>query len=131
MTKFMIKMLMEGSTTFLNYFPVEQGIQGNMTPAMIVEGKVLNCETLKLQFGSYVQLYRSTDNTPKLRSVGAIALMPSNKQGRYWFMSLKTRHKLHGYHWVELPISDDVIDRVEQLVQEQGQPLMDNGPIFE
>ena len=73
----------------------------------------------------YVQLYRSTDNTPKSRSVGAIALIPSNKQGGYWFMSLKTGHKLHGYHWVEFPISDNVIDRVEQLAEEQGQLLMD------
>ena len=46
-------------------------------------------------------------------------------------MSLKTGHKLHGYHWVKLPISDKVIKRVEQLAEEQGQPLMENGPIFE
>ena len=131
MPKLMINMLMEGATTFLNYFPAEQGIQGNMTPSMIVDGKILNCASLKLQFGSYVQLYRSTDNTPKSRSVGAIALIPSNEQGGYWFMSLKTGHKLHGYHWVELPISDEVIDRVEELAEEQAQPLMDNGPIFE
>ena len=130
MPKLILRKLMEGSTTFLNYFPAEQGIQGNMTPSMIVDGKILNCETLKLQFGVYVQLYRSTDNTPKSRSVGAIALMLSNEQGRYWSMSLKTGHKLHGYHWVELPISDDVIDRVEQLAEEQGQLLMENGPIF-
>ena len=36
MPKLMIRALMEGSTTFLNYFPAAQGIQGNMTPAMIV-----------------------------------------------------------------------------------------------
>ena len=131
MPKLMIRALMEGSTSFLNYFPAEQGIQGNMTPAMIVDGKVLNCATFKLQFGSYVQLYRSTDNTPKSRSVEAIALTPSNEQGGYWFMLLKTGHKLHGYHWVELPISKDIIDKVEQLAEEQGQPIMDNGPIFE
>ena len=130
MPKIMIRMLMEGSTTFLNYFPAEQGIQGDMTPAMIVDGKVLNCATLKLQFGVYVQLYRLTDNTPKEISVGAIALLPSNDQGGYWFMSLKTGHKLHGYHWVELLISDKVIDRVEELANEQGQLLMENGPIF-
>ena len=90
-----------------------------MTPTMIVDR------------GAYVQLYRSTNNTPKARSVGAMALLPSNDQGGYWFMYLKTGHKLHGYHWVELPISDEVIDRVEQLADEQGQLLMENGPIFE
>ena len=37
MPKIMIRMLMEGSTTFLNYFPAEQGIQGDMTPSMIVD----------------------------------------------------------------------------------------------
>ena len=45
-------------------------------------------------------------------------------------MSLKTGHKLHWYYWVELPITDEVIDRVEQLAAEQGQPLMENRPIF-
>ena len=46
-------------------------------------------------------------------------------------MSLKTDHKLHGYKWVELPISDEVISRVEQIAAEQGQPLMENDPILE
>ena len=104
--------------------------QDDMTPVMKVDGKVLNCKILKLQFGAYIQLHRSRDNTLKARSVGAIALMPSNKQGGYWFMSIKTGNKLYGYHWVELPISDEVIERVEQLAEEQGQLLMENRPIF-
>ena len=56
MPKLMIRMLMEGSTTFLNYLPAEEGIQGDVTQSMIVDSKILNCKTLKLQFGAYVQL---------------------------------------------------------------------------
>jgi len=46
-------------------------------------------------------------------------------------VSLKTEHKLHGNKWVELPISDGVIRRVEQLTTQQGQSLMEIGSIFE
>ena len=133
MPRIMIKKMVQGANDYLNYIPSENGIGGwSMSPAGIVDGKgAINCDMLKLQFGAYVQLYRGTDNTTTSRSVGAIALTPSNEQGGYWFMSLKTGHKLHGYKWVELPISDEVIRRVEQLAAEQGQPLMENGPIFE
>ena len=133
MPRIMIKKMVQGANDYLNYIPSENAIGGwNMSPAGIVDGKgAINCDLLKLQFGAYVQLYRGTDNTTTSRSVGAIALTPSNEQGGYWFMSLKTGHKLHGYKWVELPISDEVIRRVEQLAAEQGQPLMENGPIFE
>ena len=44
MPKLILRKLMEGSTTFLNYFPAEQGIQGNMTPSMIVDGKILTAK---------------------------------------------------------------------------------------
>ena len=81
-----------------------------------MDGKgAINCDLLKLQLGAYVQLYRGTDSTSASRSVGAIALTPSNEQGEYWFMSLKIGHKRHSYKWVELPNSDKVIRRVEQL----------------
>jgi len=46
-------------------------------------------------------------------------------------MSLKTGHKLHDYKWVKLPISDEVICRVEQVAAQQGQPLRENGPTFD
>ena len=58
-------------------------------------------------------------------------MYPSNERGGYYFMSLRTGKRLHGFIWNEVPVTEEVIDRVEQLGEEDGQPLMENGPIFE
>ena len=47
-------------------------------------------------------------------------------------MSLYTGKQLHSYIWEELPISEEVIERVELMAQEEEQPLHDNShPLFE
>ena len=47
-------------------------------------------------------------------------------------MSLYTGKKLHSYDWVETPIDEDVISRVEELAEKENQPLIiDNMPLFE
>ena len=67
----------------------------------------------------------------KRRSVPAIALDPSNDNGGHYFMNLYTGKKLHSYHWQELPIDDETIDRVEELGMTEAQRrLTDNYPLF-
>ena len=47
-------------------------------------------------------------------------------------MSLYTGKRLHLYDWVEAPIDEDVIARVESMAKEEGQPtITDNMPLFE
>ena len=47
-------------------------------------------------------------------------------------MSLYSGKRLHSYILEELPIYQDVIDRVEQLEREEKQPVLDNNqPLFE
>ena len=47
-------------------------------------------------------------------------------------MSLYTGKRLHSYIWEEIPIYQDTIDRVDQLAQEETQPVLDNiQPLFE
>ena len=46
-------------------------------------------------------------------------------------MFLRTGRKLHGFIWTYLPITKEVIARVEELGKEDKQPLMENGRIFE
>ena len=104
-----------------------------MSPAAIVLGSPKPDYTkLKITFGAYAQVYDSTTNTTKSRSIGAVALKPSNKRGSYYFMSLSTGKRIHCYQWTELPIPDYVIDRVEEMAARENQPIMTNGyPIFE
>ena len=115
----------------LNAFPSRNGIS-IQSPRNIIEWRPnLDFSTMKLTFGAYVQLYEKTTNTQKARSVGAIAMYPSNERGGYYFMSLRTGKRLHGFIWNEVPITDEVISRVEQLGEEDGQLMMMDRPIFE
>jgi hypothetical protein len=46
-------------------------------------------------------------------------------------MSLYSGKRLHSYEWKELPIDDDVINRVEELANREDDPTMINGyPVF-
>ena len=48
------------------------------------------------------------------------------------FMSLHTEKRIHRFQWDEIPIDKHVIERVEELSEEQNQPLMHRGkPCFE
>ena len=44
-------------------------------------------------------------------------------------MSLVSGKRIHGYKWIELPISDDVIERVHELATGENQPELVNGNI--
>ena len=47
-------------------------------------------------------------------------------------MSLYTGKRLHSYIWEEIPIDQDIIDRVDKLAREEKQTLLDNSqPLFE
>ena len=46
-------------------------------------------------------------------------------------MSLATGEEIHGYTWNVLPMTDDVIKRVHELVIEDGQPLITENFTYE
>ncbi len=78
-----------------------------------------------MTFGAYCEVYTGTNNTIEQRSIGAIALRPSNNEGGYWFMSLESGRKIHVYIWNELPIPDHVVQRVEELASNENVPDLD------
>ena len=68
----------------------------------------------------------------KTQGVPGIALSESNQKGSQYFMSLYTGNKIHAFRWKELPVHDDVINRVEELAEIEKQPKMSNRvPLFE
>ena len=68
----------------------------------------------------------------KARAVPAIAVQPSNNGDGHYFMSLQSGKRIHATKWKELPISSDVVTRVENLAKEQGRPILrNNEPLFE
>eukprot|EP00957_Ditylum_brightwellii_P019963 1507343-Ditylum_brightwellii.AAC.1 len=66
------------------------------------------------------------------RGVQGIALTESNNRDRNYFMSLYTGEEIHGHIWKELPTSDKVIDRVDELAQKEKKSykLINRAPLF-
>jgi len=96
-------------TTCLNDFPRKNGIFQTLSPAGIVLGRApIDGNNLKATFGRYYEVYCGTDNTNKERCVSAICLRPSNSQSGYYFMSLDTGKRIHGYRFTELSNPTDI-----------------------
>jgi hypothetical protein len=121
--KFPPKMISEMvmlSIFWLNAFPHRLGISQTMSPRnMIVTGLDVDyTKHCRIEYGQYVQTHEQHDNSMNTRTVGALALRPTgNQQGGYYFYSLSTGRRLHRTHWTELPMPDDVKDRVHALAR--------------
>ena len=72
---------------------------------IIKERPNLDYNIMSLKLGAYVQLSKGTENKQGSRSVGAVALKQSNEKGGYYFMSLRTGRKLHGFICTKFPIT--------------------------
>jgi hypothetical protein len=116
----------------INMFPHPDGISPTMSPATIVTGTLkTDYRTLKLEFGTYVQVYDGTSNDTKSRTLGAIATNPTgNSSGDYFFMSLATGKRIHRRAWTVIPISDSVISRVEAIAHNENMPLVDTDALL-
>jgi hypothetical protein len=101
----------------LNNFRWKHGVSDTLSPASIVTGAATPDYTcMRLELGSYVQVFEDNapTNTPRARSMGAIALTPTgNTQGDYHFMSLSTGARISRHTWTKVPITDTAIARVE------------------
>ena len=114
--KLMTMSLIEHITDLLNLFPSKGSISQNMSPATIVEGKPkIDFKQKRLPYGAYAQVWIGTKNNMMQRAVPGIALKASNSKGGFYFMSLYTGKRINSYVWEELPISDKVIERVEEI----------------
>jgi len=99
-TKLMVRSLIEGVVFMLNSFPSKTGISNTMSPGMIVEGRPkIDFSKKKVVFGTYVLVTEGSDNSMKGRATPAIVLRMSNNDGGYFFMSLHTGKRIHGYQW--------------------------------
>jgi len=113
----MIKEMVVASVFWLGMFPSLDGIADTLSPRALMTGLTLDyTKHCWLEFGSYVQTHEDHNNSMQSRTTGVIALRPTgNRQGGYYFMSLTTGRKITRNHWTELPMPQDVIDRVNAL----------------
>ena len=78
----------------------------------------------KLSFGEYIEIKEASGfkNSMKQRTIGALAMYPSgNTQGTWYFWSLESGKTVHRKQWEKLPITNEVIQRVNQLGADNSQ----------
>jgi len=114
----LIEMVM-ASVFWLNMFPPIDGVSDKLSPWAIVTGMTFDYNMhCQVEFGACAQTHEEHDNSMASRTVGAIALRPTeNAQGSHYFLSLATGRHIFRQRWMELPMPQDVIDRVHTLAQ--------------
>ena len=104
----------------INQFPVRTGgVSSTISPQEIVEGRrKLDFSKRRINFGQYAEIHDGTTNTAKERTVEGIAMYPTNDREGFAFMCLKTGKYRHSNNWTQLPITDEVIQRVETIAKD-------------
>ena len=104
---------------WLNAFPPKGGISTEYSPRIIMGYTPIDYNKhCKLSFGRYCQVVHQSDptNTPKPRTIGAIYLGPTdNIQGGHKVMNLATGKVITRHHATDIPITKDVVDRINQI----------------
>jgi hypothetical protein len=116
--RFIIEMV-KASNFWLNVFPYAHGISDVLSPCQIVTGSKIDFNLqCHLAFHSYVQTHEAHDNTMAPHTIGALALWPTgNVQGGFHFYSLTSGKVNKRNHWTELPMPNEVIDKVHTLAR--------------
>ena len=124
--KVMIKLLVYRQVKWLNSFPPKGGISAYYSPRTIMGGTPIDYEThCKFNFGAYVQAEYLSDptNTMEERTKDAIYLDTlDGPQGGYECMNLRTGRIITAYKLYELPVTDLVKARVEELARQDKVP---------
>lgn len=117
------------TTKDLSNIPTENGVSRERSLATMIAGRPPPDfhEVMKLNFGDYVQAHTVSNKTDSNEpiTVGSIALYPSeNSGGSLYFMSLLTVRLVHRYQWDVLPLSENGLQRVQEIALVQGQRLV-------
>jgi len=105
-------------------FPPQQGMSAYHSPQAIVEGKSIDYRKhCMYSFGSYVQALHETNptNTTRPRTIGCIFLSPNvGDNTSYNLMNLNTGKLITRRKVFLIPITEEVIERVESLASKDG-----------
>ena len=125
--KVMVSKLVKDVVAWLNLFPSKGCVVSTMGPRTVMTGRVFDYQThCRVEFGQFCQAHddhKAKNRVDLERTTDAIALRSSgNLQGGYRFMSLKTGKVLRRQHFTEIPITQEVINRVHALAARENQP---------
>jgi hypothetical protein len=120
----MITEMIKEIITWLNNFPPKGGISQTMSPRRIISGLKFDYNMhCKIELGTYMQTHKEPvpSNSIKERMTGPIVIRSLNiVQGGYHFLSHNTGKLLKQRESTPLPMTSDVIARVEQIAALQG-----------
>ena len=120
----MIEKGFEQCVKWINSFPRKTGISDTYSPnALLTQQGVDYNKDCLLSFGSYVQAANNNNptNTPKPRTIGCIFLgMKAGDSRVCQLMNLTTGKPITRHHVDEVPITQEIIDRVEALAEKDG-----------
>ena len=115
---------------WLNFFPPTGGVSSTLSPETIVKGRSMDSRRhCRIPFGGYAQVHavnpQQVNNALVSRTVGGVALGPTgNAQGTYKFMSLLTGRLIKGRSFQNLPMPQDVINKVNSLAKHKKSDLI-------
>jgi hypothetical protein len=123
----LLRYLVAFCVTMINLLPDNKREDPTSPYELFTGRKVDYAKQLRISFGDYAECKnpnRKPINGPKPRSDPCIALLPTlNQQGSYVFFDLGTRRTVVRTKWVELPFSEDILDRCNTLAKNQGKKL--------
>jgi len=118
----MVPWLLRYITVRMNQLPVSTTV-GRVSPREVVTGiKTDYDRDMSLEFGSYCQVYQpKRNNELEPRTVGCIALCPKlNSTGSVIFLNLNTLEVIHRGKWYELPVPQELVNRMERMCHKYG-----------
>ncbi len=124
----LLRYLVEYATTMVNLEPCSKR-EDPTSPWELFHGRKIDYNRhLSIGFGDYAEVKdpRARSNSMQPRSKPCIALLPVlNYQGSWLFLNLRTRRTRVAHQWTELPLADDVIERLNELAASQSKVLRD------
>ena len=119
-----------------NDIPSDVGVSDSLSPNTLITGIPAPDfkQMMEITYGDYVEVHedRQVKNTQEARTTGAIALYPSETQGKSWYlMSLDTGMIIHKSQWTHLPITQQIIDRVTEIAEKEDQPNISTNFTYE
>ena len=116
--------IIRNAVFWLNCFPYSDGVSSILSPRYIVTGRQIDfARHVRTEFGAYVQTHEEHTNAMNARTTGAICLGPTGSvHGTHYFLNLSTGARITRHRWTDLPMPQDVINRVSELGQAQRMP---------
>ena len=118
--RFVIEMV-ERVTILVNSIPRADGVHDAILARQLVTGKILRIPACKIREYAHGHV-PTTNDTGKPRPVEGLYLGPADNGTGYHIFKLSTKEPIKVPRVTPAPITDSIIDLVNEMAEEEGQP---------